>query len=477
VRFGFRRVLRAPASSFPIVAILAAGTGATGAMVSVLDALVYRPLNLPNPDTLVSISARDAGELPRLMPLATIDHLHASDLPVDGWCGQNRIIEPTVPGDGRAWVGLLTADCFRVFGVAPLLGRGFEPSETPSTGAGSPVAVISHSFWQRVFRGAPDVLGRTLDVDSTTMTIVGVMPEGFTGWSKDNPTDIYVPFNAHRTATGSPDFIGRLRPGASVETLRAQVQTMWPALMETVWPEGPTRTQAVAEFTGDVESYATGRSILQRLYGGPGGIMAGLAALLLLLASVNVAGLLVARVAASAPEMAMMRALGAGPLRIARQLIAECTALVAAGCVLGLPIAYAASAAFATLLPWGNAPWGITLTPDHRLLAALMLGGARLRDWRAAGTSGTQRAANGAQRADRGAIGRPSRPGDAGGAGRDHGRARVRRWTDRAVAQRTAQHRPRILEHPRPVAPAHCDGRRAVTDRSDDVLPDAPGST
>ena len=102
LRFGFRRVLRAPASSFTIITILAAGIGATGAMVSVLDALVYRPLNLPNPDALVSISARDARQLPRLMSLTTIDHLHASDLPVDGWCGQNRIIEPTVPGDGRA---------------------------------------------------------------------------------------------------------------------------------------------------------------------------------------------------------------------------------------------------------------------------------------------------------------------------------------------------------------------------------------
>jgi predicted permease len=373
LRFGFRRVLRAPASSLAIVAILAAGIGATGAMVSVLDALVYRPLSLPDPDALVSISARDARQLPRLMPLITIDHLHAAELPVDGWCGQNRTIEPTVPGDGRAWVGLLTADCFRVFGVAPILGRGFEARETPLTGAGSPVAVISHSFWQRVFGGEPDVLGRTLIVDSTTMTIVGVMPEGFAGWSKDNPTDVYVPFNAHRTATGSPDFIGRLRPGASVETLRPQVQTMWPALMETVWPEGPTRTQAVAEFTGEVESYASGRSILQRLYGGPARIMAGLSALLLLLASVNVAGLLVARVAASAPEIAMMRALGAGPLRIAKQLIAECTALVLGGCVLGVPLAYAASAAFVALLPWGNSPWGITLTPDHRVLAALML--------------------------------------------------------------------------------------------------------
>jgi hypothetical protein len=133
LRFGFRRVLRAPASSLAIVAILAAGIGATGAMVSVLDALVYRPLNLPNPDALVSISARDARQLPRLMPLTTIDHLHASDLPVDGWCGQNRTIEPTVPGNGRAWVGLLTADCFRVFGVAPMLGRGFEARETPFT--------------------------------------------------------------------------------------------------------------------------------------------------------------------------------------------------------------------------------------------------------------------------------------------------------------------------------------------------------
>ena len=371
-RFGLRRVLRAPLSSIGIIVILGAGIGATGAMVSVLDALVYRPLNLPNPESLVAVGTRDARGLVRLTPLVTIEHLRASDLPVDGWCAQNMTIEPTVPGYGRAWVGLLTSDCFKVFGVQPALGRGFDSRETPFTAAGSPVAVISHAFWQRAFGGTPDVVGRTLVVDSTTTTVVGVMPEGVTGWSRDNATDIWVPFNAHRTATGSADFIGRLRPGASPESLRPQVEAIWPALMETVWPEGPARTLAVAEFTSEVASFSTGRSILARLYGGPARIMAVLAALLLLLASVNVAGLLVARVAASAPEIGVMRAIGAGPLRIARPLVAECTTLVAGGCALGVPLAYVASAAFVALLPWGNTPWTIDLTPDGRVLAALM---------------------------------------------------------------------------------------------------------
>jgi predicted permease len=372
LRFGLRRVLRAPLSSIGIILILGAGIGATGAMVSVLDALVYRPLNLPHPESLVAVGSRDARGLLRLTPLVSIEHLRASDLPVDGWCAQNMTIEPTVPREGRAWVGLLTSDCFKVFGVQPALGRGFDPNETPFTGAGSPVAVISHAFWQRAFGGSPDVLGRTLVVDSTTTTVVGIMPAGFTGWSKDTVTDVWVPFNAHRTATGSADFIGRLHPGASPESLRPHVEAIWPALMETVWPEGPVRTQAVAEFTSEVASFATGRSILARLYGGPARIMAVLAALLLLLASVNVAGLLVARVAASAPEIAVMRAIGAGPLRIARPLVAECATLVAGGCALGVPLAYVASAAFVALLPWGNTPWTIDLTPDGRVLAALM---------------------------------------------------------------------------------------------------------
>lgn len=374
LRLALRRIRRARSFSICVVLILAAGIGSTAAMSSVLNALAFRNLRLPNPDTLVAVSSVDPEGLRRTTPIIAVEQLARAGLPADGWCAYNSSIDPT-EFNGRvidAAVDIVTAACGEVWDVAPALGRFFDPTETPLTGDGRPLAVITHRFWQRMFDGAPDILGRTIRVQGMQAEVIGVMPEDYRGVSADYGADLIVPFNSHRRASGAIAFSGRLRDGASLEQLRAQVQAVWPSILEAVVPEGPARAQLLKERRGDAVAYGGGESILRQLYATPVRNMTILGAGLILLVGVNVGGLLLARVAGRSAELAAMRALGATPARLARPLLLESLLYVTAGAALGVPLAFAGSTAFATLLPWANLPFTISLSPDLRLLAGIV---------------------------------------------------------------------------------------------------------
>ncbi len=376
VRLGLRRILHSGSFSICVVLILSAGIGVAGAMGSVWSALTFRPLNLPSPETLVAVSSLDAQGFSRITPLPTLDRLRAADLSAEGWCAYNSTLDATESG-GRvveAHFEVMAGDCGRVIGVAPILGRWFTGEETPLTGPGRPVMVITHDYWQRMFDGASDVLGRNVRIQNVTVTVIGVMPEGYTGFSQDLHTDFILPFNAHRPASGGFKFLGRLKPGATLDQLHQQVRALWPAVLDDVLPPSPTRAQTLSEWSGGAESMTLGLSTLRRLYATPVERLAVLALALLVLVCVNVGGLMVSRVAGRATEIAAMRALGASPLRIARPLVAECAILAITGALLALPLAYAAAAAFGRLFPTGNLPWSMATTPDPLFLAAIVAG-------------------------------------------------------------------------------------------------------
>lgn len=373
LRLALRRLLHARGFSISVVLILGAGVGAAAAMAGVLNALAFRPLNLPDPGSLVAVGTLDTRGLTRNTALPAIDHLRAADLVADGWCGYNSTLDATESG-GRVFETfgvLMTTDCASVLRVSPVLGRWFTPEETPLTGASKPVMVISDRYWERMFDRDPNVLGREVRIENVTVTVIGVMPPGFRGFSADYASDFILPFFAHRPSSGAIQFIGRIRPGATVEQLRTQVRAMWPAVLDEVLPAGPTRAQSLAEWSGGAESFSLGQSVLRRLYAAPVQRLALLAAGLLILVCINVGGLLVARVAARAHETVAMRALGAGTWRILRPLAIECSLYAIGGVIVGVPIAYLAGAAFATLLPMGNAAWDVTTAPDARVFVAL----------------------------------------------------------------------------------------------------------
>lgn len=373
LRFGLRRVFGSPGFSVSVILIIAAGVGVAGTMGSVLNALAFRTVALPDPATLVMVSSRDKQDSPRGTPLTGIAHLKAANLSADGWCAYNSTLDAIASG-GRVMEAsgeVLSGDCPAVMRISPALGRWFTSEEAPLTGASKPVMVITHRLWQRMFDGRADVLGQQVRIQNVTTTVIGVMPESYRGFSQDLAADYILPFNAHQPLrTGL--FLGRLRPGVTVDQLRAEVRTIWPAVLEAVLPPSPTRAQSLAEWTGGAESISGGFSTLRRLYSAPVRRLTVLAAALLLLVCINVGGLLVSRVAARSAEIGAMRALGASTLRVARPLAAECALYATAGSVLGIPLAYLGASAFSSLLPIGNRVWTMETVPDAGVMAVIV---------------------------------------------------------------------------------------------------------
>jgi predicted permease len=376
MRLGLRRVRHSVGFSLAVIVILAIGVAAATTMGSVLYALAYRPLTLPDAGKLVTVASYDQQHFARVTPLTTVDHLRAADLPVEGWCVQSGTIEAVEAG-GRvleANIDMLIADCQKVIGVAPVLGRWFNSDETPLTGAGAAVLVITDRFWKRMFDSAADVVGKTVRIRDTNATVIGVMPAVYEGFSADSVSDFIIPFNAHRPASGSSRYVAKLRDGVALESLRAQVKAMWPAVLEAVLPQGPTREQSLKEWSGDAERIAGGFSILRRLYAEPVRRMALLTVALLALVSVNVGGLMIARLSGRMNEIGAMRAIGASTRRVVSPLATEGVILALLGTILSVPLSIAASSRFSMLFPSGNMPWTIKTTPDPAVFAAVAAG-------------------------------------------------------------------------------------------------------
>lgn len=376
MRLGLRRVRHSVGFSLAVIILLAIGVAAATTMGSVLYALAYRPLSLPDAERLVTVGSYDQQHFARTTPLTTLNHLRAANLPVEGWCAQSGAIEAVESG-GRvleANIDMFIADCQNVIGLAPVLGRWFNSDETPLTGAGAPVVVISDRFWKRMFDSASDVIGKVVRVRDTQATVIGVMPPVYQGFSPDSVSDFIIPFNAHRQASGSARYVARLRDDASFESLREQVKAMWPAVLEAVLPQGPTRDQSLKEWSGDAERIGGGFSILRRLYAEPVRRMTLLTVALLALVSANVGGLMIARLSGRVHEISAMRAIGASTWRIVLPLATEGVILTLFGTVISAPLAIAVSSRFSMLFPSGNVPWTIKTTPDPIVFAAFAAG-------------------------------------------------------------------------------------------------------
>ncbi|MFM8534666.1 MAG: ABC transporter permease [Acidimicrobiia bacterium] len=373
MRFALRRVVNVPGFSLSVIVILALGVAAAATMASVLNALAFKKLLRPNPDALISVTSTDSRGLVRGIPVAAVDRVRDANLAADAWCGYSTTLDATESG-GRVmemFGEVMTGDCLPLIGVAPVMGRWFTPDEAPVTGPGKPVMVITDTFWTAMFDRQAAALGSTVRIADTDVTVIGVMPPAFDGFSPETATGYIVPFNAHRPIANAR-LLARLPDGSSVSGLESQLKAFWPSLLDAVVPASPTRAQTIAETGVSIEPIAGGFSTLRRLYAAPLQRMAILAGALLLLVSINVGGLLVSRVMARSQEFASMRAIGASTFRIARPLASEGLIYAIAGAALGVPLSFAASAAFATLLPTGNVPWNIDLTPDPRVLAAIV---------------------------------------------------------------------------------------------------------
>ena len=381
LRHALGHLRRSPAFTLGAILTLALGIGASAAVFSALNALVLRPAPIQDPSGLIGVWPINArGQ--RTSTLAPVADL-LEDGPLESVCayGSSSVGVEANRIPVYAAVEIVTHQCFATIGVAPLLGRVFTADEAPASRPGMRVVVIGYDFWQKMFGGAPDVVGRSFQTDGDPVTVIGVMPRGFRGLRVDDGVDIMAPFG---TVVPSPAnrllasyILGRLRPGVTLEAARAELATRWPPMMDRVIPTtlSPAEQRNLRDVTIRVDAVATGFSLLRTRYEQPLWIGSALTLGLLLLACVNVGGLALSRVVARGGELAMRTALGASRLRLARLLVLEILAVAGAGTILGIGVAWVAVKPIASALPFGGLQPTLNITPDARVLVVTALAG------------------------------------------------------------------------------------------------------
>jgi len=361
LRVAVRSLRKAPAFAALTIAIVAVGVGANTAIFSLVDAALFRGLPFPDADRLTMLWERSpARGRNRVTPLNFVDWSEQNDAfsAIAAASGGARILtgaggEPEkIPGQS------VTTAFFDVLGVKPIAGRTFLPGDAQLNPT---VVVIGEGLWKRRFGGAPDLVGRTILLDSEPFTVIGIVPASF---QILYPSDLWTPYLPRRTPEQRRmhylQVLGRLKPGLTIDAARANMASV-AARIEAVSPEtnkgwGVTIEPLKTALVGD-DLHTT--SVV--LFAIVGFVLATVCA--------NVANLLLARGSGRSREIAIRAAIGGSPARIMRQLLTESLVLAAAGGLAGWALAWAIVRAAPALMPAGTLPQAIVLTIDLRLAA------------------------------------------------------------------------------------------------------------
>ena len=331
-----RSLRKSPGFSCVAIVTLAAGIAATASLVSVVKGLLLDPLPYPDPGQVVSVWRKEIGALIDFMPLTTQDYFdlqdRATSLAGFGVFSPRRY---NLGGDRPEGIegALCSAGLFRTLGVQPLHGRWFAPED--EHGDATAVVILSYPLWKQHFNSDPAVVGRTIRLDGRDHTIVGVMPEGFallSLWTRDRPLGLWT-LLALRRGDSSGYWLGaiaRLKPGVTAGQAGGELKTIARELAQA----DPTRDAHKTFFASPLSVELGGIPALRI------SVLLGAGWALLVLASKNVAGMLLARGLGRQPEMAVRIALGARRGHILRLVIMESLLLSvlasAAGCLLTL---------------------------------------------------------------------------------------------------------------------------------------------
>src|SRR6266480_6232691 len=355
LRYALRQLVRSPGFTIVAVLTLALGAGTNSLLFSVIHAVLLQPLPYPDPDRIVSI-----GLVPRGKTIGQLD-AQVTHWAYFEWRDDSRsLAKLTAYREARGMVGgalapeyvrgaEVTAAFFSLFGVQPVLGRTFTAEEQEPTGP--PVVLLSHGFWQERFGADPGIVGRSLVMDGAPVTIVGVLPASFafpTGVRFWKPLEL--PTGGQTTSgvkttwiTWYVHVVGRLASGVSISQARSELTGLL------------SRSSMLPPFLHDAGVDLV--SLHERLYGSTRPlllILLGVVGFLLLIACANVASLLVARAATRVREFAVRAALGAGRMRLARQLLAESLLLAMLGAAAGLLVPVAGLRVFMHVAPLGT---------------------------------------------------------------------------------------------------------------------------
>ena len=338
IRYTFRTLIKAPGFTAVAVLTLALGIGANTVVFGIVNSVLLRPLPFDHPEQLVKIWGQMPHQgipqnwisEPEVWDLRDATTSFASIAAYNAGAGANLTRSDSDPL--RVTVSQASAELLPMLGIKPILGRLFTGDEDqPGTGH---VAVLDYGFWKSQMAGDAGAVGRPIQLNGETYTVLGVLPQGF---SFGGATDLWVPLaldRANPNGRGSHNFevLARLRPGASAPQASADLDRLTRRLAAD-FPAFYPKDAGFALFLRPLQTDLVGQARF--------GLMVVFAAVgfVLLIACINLANLLLARGSSRSRELAIRAALGAGRLRIARQLVTESLVIAIGGGCCGLLLA------------------------------------------------------------------------------------------------------------------------------------------
>ncbi len=376
VRFGVRMLVKRPGFTVAAVLCLGLGIGVNSAIFTLVNTVFLRPLPVREPERLVRMYTTLSKDF-QYASVSYPDYVdYSKEKDIFSELAAHRVapVSLTLGENPRLVVGtIVSGNYFDMLGVKPAAGRFFEPAE-PETENGEPVVVISNGLWQRSFAGDPSVLGSPVQINGHAFTVIGVTPADFSGLFFGLDPDLYAPINQQSTfgpgmsnkeSRGSRYLVvtGRLRDGLTLEQAREaanlvgqRLQSEYPASNENARP------LLVPESEANLPPQIRGAAI------GFSGLAMGAVGFVLLIACADVSNLLMARASSRRREISVRLALGAGRIRLARQLLTESVLLSSLGGAAGLALAFAISRFLSNLTPPLPIPIHMDFSPDYRVL-------------------------------------------------------------------------------------------------------------
>jgi len=403
LRYAARMLLKQPGFTLVIVITLALGIGANTAIFSLVDAVLLKSLPVQEPERLMLFGKAEQGGMTNDFPNKSWDLFSypfyqevrqrnevfsdVASLLSMTWSVHGIVNTSGSSGEmEQIDAQLVSGTYFSVLGVNASLGRTFTETDDQTQGA-HPVAIVSYGWWERRLGSDPAMIGKTITIDQTAYTIIGVAPKEFFGTTVGKAPDIWVPLSmetqlppAHWNGRKNKEMhslyvIARLKNGVSAQQASAAVNLLFKqSLHEQVGGQpSAERLQDIQRASIELTPAGKGLSGLRREFSLSLKILMAVVGVVLLIACANIANLLLSRAAARQKEFAVRLAIGAGRIRLIRQLLTESVLLASLGGIAGVMLAWWGSRLLVLMASAGPESLQLDVTPNARILGFTLL--------------------------------------------------------------------------------------------------------
>ncbi|HLY62313.1 MAG TPA: ABC transporter permease [Terriglobia bacterium] len=381
LKYAVRMLTKNPGFTLVAALTLALGIGASTTVYSWIELVLLRPLpGVEKPEELVAFE--NFAPNGTFLTTSYLDYRDYRDhlTSLAGLAATQ--IEPLSIGSQdharQVWGEMVTGNYFSVLGVKPVLGRVFSPEEDSYKPNGFPIAVISSRLWRTYFNADPSIAGKMIRVNQHELTIVGVAPPDFRGTISGLAFDVWIPFMMHPEIQGVDDWmlrdrqtrqlicVARLKPGVTLTQARSEISALALRMSVANVPEDVGVSATVLPIW---QGHAGAQSLLLK----PLEILMAVCVVVLLIVCANVANLLLARFSARQKEFSVRLALGAGRIRLARQVLTESLVLAATGAAGGVTLAAWMGGALQYMFPPSHFPVALDVRVNGRVLLFTVL--------------------------------------------------------------------------------------------------------